>query len=259
MLTESQIAHFRTFGFVVLPNLFSDAETKTMAAEFEAGRQATMRYDPSIGTDSITQWSNIKPEAPFIAGMLEDQRFCSVAEQLFGKGFVGAVSNSNRRGGDTAWHPDHGNPNLRAFKFTTYLQPLRSDTGALRVIPGSHFRPFHNGIGSFLSKDNNTVNNVPAYSCETNPGDVIAFDMLVYHAAYGGSQDRCQLTLSYLGLPRTHDEEIATQELSKAIVQVYRTTFAPKPHHHPNWLANPDGSLMRQHWVNKLLEWGIVD
>ena len=96
-------------------------------------------------------------------------------------------------------------------------------------------------------------------SFKLSPGDVIAFDMLVYHAAYGGSQDRCQLTFSYLGLPRTHDEEIATQELSKAIVQVYRTTFAPKPHHHPNWLANPDGSLMRQHWVNKLLEWGIVD
>ena len=27
MLTESQIAHFRTFGFVVLPNLFSENET----------------------------------------------------------------------------------------------------------------------------------------------------------------------------------------------------------------------------------------
>ena len=99
MLTESQIAHFRTFGFVVLPNLFSENETETMVAEFELGREASMRYGNSIASKKLTQWSNTHSEFPFIAGMLEDQRFCSAAEQLLEKGFVGAFANSNSRGG----------------------------------------------------------------------------------------------------------------------------------------------------------------
>ena len=281
MLTESQIAHFRTFGFVVLPNLFSENETETMVAEFELGREVSIQYGNSIADKRLTQWSNTHPEFPFIAGMLEDQRFCSAAEQLLEKGFVGAFANSNRRGGDTAWHPDHSNPSLRAFKFTTYLQPLRSDTGALRFIPGSHLQPFHNDVNcllkenfpdrltfsvpSELNEEKDALNNIPSYPCETNPGDVVAFDMRIYHAAQGGSLDRRQLTFCYIGLPRTPDEVIATQEVSEAIAGTHRglavrdETGASRPHYHPDWIANPTGSPMRQHWIDKLFAWEIAD
>ena len=71
MLTEQQIAQFRTFGFLTLRNLFSAAEAETMNVEFERGQEATMRSNPSAGSDSLTQWSNLKPESPFIAGLLE--------------------------------------------------------------------------------------------------------------------------------------------------------------------------------------------
>ena len=169
------------------------------------------------------------------------------------------IANSNRRGGNTIWHPDSSNPYLRAFKFTTYLQPLDGDTGALRVIPGSHERPFHDEVCSLLSESELGISEVPASVCETRPGDVIAFDMRLYHAAYGGSQDRRQLTFGYLALPRTPEEESATLEVSKAIVQVHRNTGAPPPHHHPDWFANPEGSPRRQHWIAKLMEWGIVE
>ena len=259
MITEQQIAHFRTFGFLMLRNLFSPAEAETMQIEFERGQDATLRYEPSAGSDSLTQWSNIKPESPFIAGLLEDPRFYEVADQLLGEGAVAAFANSNRRGGDTRWHPDSDDLNARGFKFTTYLQPLDANAGALRVVPGSHQGPFHDDVGRLLSESELGVGDVPASACETRPGDVIAFDMRLYHAAYGGSKDRRQLTFAYLGLPRTPEEEAATAKVSEAIVRVHKTSGAPPPHHHPEWLANPEGSPRRQHWISKLTEWGIVD
>ena len=258
MITEQQITHFRTFGFLILRDVFSAAEVETMVLEFERGREATLRSEPSAGSDHLTQWSNLKPESPFIAGLLEDPRFCEVAEQLLDEGAVAVFANSNRRGGDTRWHPDTSDQHLRGFKFTTYLQPLTANTGALRVVPGSHKRPLHDEVDRFLSEAKLEVGDAPANVCETRPGDVIAFDMRLFHAAQGGSMDRRQLTFAYLRLPRTLEEE-ATLKVCQAILQVHKSTGAPPPHHPPDWLANPEGSPRRRHWISKLMEWGIVD
>ena len=45
------------------------------------------------------------PDTPLMASLLEDPRFCDVAEQLCGDVF-GVISDVNRRVGDTLWHPD---------------------------------------------------------------------------------------------------------------------------------------------------------
>jgi hypothetical protein len=259
MITEQQIAHFRTFGYLMMRDVFTSAEVETMVLEFERGREATLRSAPSAGSDSLTQWSNIKPESPFIAGMLEDARFSEVAEQLVDKDVVAVFANSNRRGGDTRWHPDTSDRHFRGFKFTTYLQPLAADSGALRVVPGSHVRPFHDEVERFFSETEIGVGDAPANVCETKPGDVIAFDMRLYHAAYAGSMDRRQLTFAYMGVPRTPEEEAATLKVSQAIVGVYKNTGAPPPHYDPEWLANPQESPRRRRWIGKLREWGIVD
>ena len=259
MLVGEQINYFKLFGFLVLRNLFSVEEVETMQDEFERGRRATLKYDPDAGSSGLTQWSNLKPESPFIASLLEDRRFLDTADQLLGGDAVAVYTNSNRRGGDTLWHPDTRDLKIRGFKFTTYLRTVKAATGALRVIPGSHEGPFHQELNGTLKDCGLALTDVPAHPCEVEPGDVIAFDMNLYHAASDGSNDRRQLTFCYLAPPRTAEERRSVLNLSREIISTHQYTGAPPPHYHPDWLANPQGNDRRQRWVQTLKDWRIIE
>lgn len=259
MLSDEQIDHFKIFGFVVLRQLLSPEETRTIQAEFERGRVATLKSAPNAGSASLTQWSNLKPESPFIAGLLEDPRFCGAAEQLLGDDCVAVYTNSNRRGGDTHWHPDTPDPSIRGFKFTTYLRSLSADTGALRVVPGSHVRPFHDEVSRAIETCRLALADVPFHVCAVEPGDVIAFDMRLFHAAKDPSEDRRQLTFCYLADPETPEERKAVLQLAREMAATHRHTGAPPPHYHPDWLANPQASARRQLWIERIGEWGLLE
>ena len=96
-----------------------------------------------------------------------------------------------------------------------YLQPVRADSGALRVIPGSHKRPWFDQLDerpplryAWAREDfagaeaADVIESVPGYVCKSNPGDVVAFDARLWHASVGGSSDRQMCTLVYFNYPR---------------------------------------------------------
>ena len=259
MLSDDQINQFRIFGFLVLRKLFSDEETETMQTEFEHGRIATLKSNPNAGSLSLTQWSNLKPESPFIASLLEEKRFLDAADQLLGGNAVAVYTNSNRRGGDTRWHPDTRDLNVKGFKFTSYLRPVADNTGALRVSPGSHKGPFHQGLNESLEGFVLDLCDVPAHACEVEPGDVIVFDMNLYHAASDNSDDRRQLTFCYLSPPATSGEKKSILKLCGEMRETHQYTGAPPPHYHPDWLANPQENDRRREWIERLQEWGMID
>ena len=138
MLTEQQLIHYKTFGFVILEKLFSPDELQTINTEFEHGLTAAYRHEPFDGT--CRHWvTMLGPETPFFAGLLEDARFCEVAEQLYGEDIIGMNTDANRYVGDTQWHPDHHvDPTADCYgaKFAYYLQPVGAETGALRIFRG---------------------------------------------------------------------------------------------------------------------------
>ena len=137
MLTQQQINHFQTFGFLTFRQLFSQDEVKTINTEFESAMTEAFRDDPFDGTRR--HWLiTMGPDTPFLTSLLEDPRFCDVAEQLYGEDVFGIASDINRYVGDTRWHPDTGSLHQYGVKFAYYLQPVTADTGALRLIPGSH-------------------------------------------------------------------------------------------------------------------------
>ena len=142
MLTQEQINHFQTFGFLTFRQLFSQDELKTINTEFEAAMTEAFRDDPFDGTRR--HWLiTMGPDTPFLASLLEDPRFCDAAEQLYGEDVFGIASDINRYVGDTRWHPDTGSLDQYGVKFAYYLQPVTAETGALRLIPGSHEPTFH--------------------------------------------------------------------------------------------------------------------
>ncbi len=262
MLTDTQLQHFRTFGFVILRGLFTAHEVEILRAEYEAELDRVYAHAPFTG--ETRYWAMmLHPRTPLFASLLEDDRFCSVAEQLYGTDVLGIGADANRYVGDTRWHPDHhADPERDCYgiKFAFYLDPVDAASGALRVIPGSHGRAFHDRIRGSLESLDLAVADVPAYVCASCPGDVVAFDMRCWHASHGGAAGRRMCTCVYYHNPRGAAEEAAVRERARGARGTpaqYRREGDPL--YPPEWLANPGGSPKRQRWLDRMAEFGYFE
>lgn len=255
MLTEQQNLHFKTFGFVVLRQVFTPDEMNIINREFDHGLEAAYRHLPFDGT--VRHWVTMMGRStPFFGGLLEDPRLCGVAEQLYGEDALGIATDANRYVGNTGWHPDTHSIHQYGIKFAFYLQPVGPETGALRVIPGSHRNPFHSELRRFMSEFD-CHKKVPCYVCDSEPGDVVGFDLRLWHASYGGSSDRRMCTCVYYNNPRTPEEIETTRDQGanngKATAKYNRPNDPPVD---PFWLTDPDLSPKRRRWLDRLLELG---
>ncbi len=270
MLTGQQLVQWETFGFLHLPKVFSAEEVGTINAEYEEGLARTRRLmDSPVGNRRQLNWPNMGPEAPFLSGLLEDPRVCGVAEQLFGDDVVGVASNGNHFAGDrTEWHPDTHDPHMQGVKFACYLQPLGAESGALRVIPGSHKSPLHDDLFRVPRKDSNRhaeeqtglgVSEFPAHVCRSEPGDLIAFNFRLWHASWGGTTDRRMCSIMYYNNPKTPEEEAANREMVSVVRRVHKGLEWKEPQHPEHWLSNPQKSEKRQRWIEWLRRWEYIE
>ena len=270
MLTQQQIIHFETFGFLHLRNVFSPNEVEIMNTEYEKGLTRTSRLmDSPVGRRRQLNWPNMGPETPFLAGLLEDSRICGVAEQLFDEDVVGVASNGNHFAGDrTEWHPDTHDPHMQGVKFACYLQALDGNSGALRVIPGSHKSPLHDDLYRVKRKDSNRgktaetgldVSQFPAHVCQSEPGDLIAFNFRLWHASWGGTTDRRMCSIMYYNNPKSPEEEAANREMVNIVRQVHEGLDWKEPQHPPQWIENPQKSPKRQRWIDWLRRWEFIE
>ena len=147
-----------------------------------------------------------------------------------------------------------------------YLQPVRADTGALRIIPGSHNSPWFEELDErpplryawarqdyARAEESELIDSIPAYVCETDPGDVVAFDWRVYHATLGGSDDRHQFSLDYSSYPKTPQEVAVMISQAKGYMTERDNSadpWNPRRTAPDEWLANPAGNSGRQRWID---------
>ena len=104
--------------------------------------------------------------------------------------------------GDTRWHSDgYGGRPVLTFKMAFYLDPTTKDTGALRVIPGSHRvgEPFADALEHHLRNGGFGIDpgSVPACALETEPGDLVVFNHSIKHSSFGGSTRRRMYTMNF--------------------------------------------------------------
>ena len=262
MLTEQQHKHFQTFGFLTLPQLFSQEELQIVNTEFRHGLEKAYFYNPFDGT--CRHWTTMMGlETPFFAQLLEDPGFCQVAEQLYGEDVIGVVCDANRYVGNTNWHPDHHvDPTVDCYgvKFAYYLEPVGAENGALRLIPGSHKNPLHDDLRENLDKLELEICDVPAYICNLEPGDVIAFDLRCWHASWGGSTNRRMCTVVYYNNPKTPEEEKATRDRASRNAQTpSQFQQSEGPLYSLDWIANTEKHSKRQRWINRMSELGFFE
>ena len=266
MLTEKQLTHFKLFGFVVMREVFTAQELDTIDVEFKHAMESAYGHDPFDG--SRRHWvTMLGPDTPFFASLLDDPRFCEPAEQLYGEDVLGTGCDANRYVGNTRWHRDTGSMHQYGVKFAYYLEPVGAESGALRVVPGSFKNDVLVGEGGFtdnaeiervLDQAGLDIRDIPGHVCESQPGDVVGFDLRSWHASWGGSEDRRMCTLVYYHNPKTPEEEEALRR------QVIKGRDAPATFglpddyvkHHPDWVANSGGSARRQRWIDRMTELG---
>ena len=264
MLTEEQVHQFKTFGFVIMRNAFTKDELHTIQAEFDHRAAVASSYEPFDGTKP-QGFNTMGDDTPFIASLLEDSRFAEAAEQIFGD-VLGYIADAKRYVGNTSWHYDGGSNDDSGVHLVMYLQPVRANTGALRVIPGSHKSPWFEELDerpplryAWTRQDfaraeaPELIDSIPAYVCETDPGDVVAFDWRLYHATLGGPDDRRQVSLDYTSYPRSPEEVATTISLAKSYMAERDNSadpWNPKRTAPDEWLANPAGNPRRRRWID---------
>ena len=257
-LTEGQIDFHKTFGYTVLKQLFSADELPTIRKEFDTTMADQYAHTPYDGTKR--HWvPMMDEETPFFASLMEDPRLLTVARQLYGDDVLGIGTDANRYTGDTRWHRDTRTIHQYGVKFAFYLQPVGANTGALRVIPGTHRLPnddqFASGVQSL------PLEQVPCAVLTSEPGDVVAFDLRMWHASYGGSDDRQMSTIVYYSNPKNPEGLEALRKQGEGNANAGVKAFNPKRQYlySKRWVSNPYGSPVRQAWIDRLTEIGYLD
>ncbi|MFN8492639.1 MAG: phytanoyl-CoA dioxygenase family protein [Caldilineaceae bacterium] len=202
-LTEQQLTFFNTFGYLGFPGLMADraADIERAFEAIWAERGGGHNGKPHDGTAR----SCIVPfidQSEYLASLLDDPRIHNIATALLGDDFNYMGSDGNYYVGDTRWHSDGWHPKTLHIKIAFYLDPVTRDTGALRVIPGSHRLgdQFADGLQQQIRQSSELWgmegNQVPAIALESKPGDLVLFNHNTKHAAFGGSKSRRMFTIN---------------------------------------------------------------
>ncbi|HJU03444.1 MAG TPA: phytanoyl-CoA dioxygenase family protein [Actinomycetes bacterium] len=217
MLSDQQIDHYRTFGFVVLHRYLSERETADLGVEMDRAHRDAFgaRFDerPDEGGMPGHYLPMMSRErTPLSLGLVEDPRFLGAARQLVGAAVLPTYAEGVLLFDQAGFHDDAG-PGVKAVKFVAYLEPLIAATGALRLLPGSHHQDFSARVRAWDRRNpvedaehlRRQIDGLPLYVAETQPGDVIAFDWHTWHTSIRG-RDRRQWRVSYVRDPATAEE-----------------------------------------------------
>ena len=202
-LTEQQINFFKTFGYLGFPGLMADriADIERAFEAIWSERGGGHNGKPHDGSAR----SCIVPfidQSEYLASLLDDPRIHNIAATLLGDDFNYMGSDGNYYVGDTRWHSDGWHPKTLHIKLAFYLDPVTRDTGALRVIPGSHRLgdQYADGLQQQIRQSPELWGidgkDVPAIALETKPGDLVCFNHNTKHSAFGGSKSRRMFTIN---------------------------------------------------------------
>ena len=141
MLSSQEIAFFETFGFLVAKGLFLQNEVKIIQEESDSILDEDRGGEKFSGEGRQAVLGFVE-RRPFLSTLPSDERIFDRIEDLLGHEFMWMGGDGNLYVGDTHWHSDStGNDYEFGFdriKVALYLDPVKKETGCLRVVPGSH-------------------------------------------------------------------------------------------------------------------------
>lgn len=239
LLTNEQLAHFDSFGFVMLRRLFPKPEIDEIIRDFEEVMAEARGGLPFDGAERQGVTGSFIEKRMSLMRLLEEDRIHRPVEQILGKDYLYRGSEGNLMVGDTGdWHPDGYRPGLHPdgwqltvakVQIVFYLDVLTKDTGSLRVIPSSHRPPLYEELKRFLAyrqqlhydhalakfagqvdPDSQAFavdpRDLPCFPLETEPGDVILWNPNLWHSAFGGQTGRRMFRMTFAAKPTTEEQ-----------------------------------------------------
>ena len=202
-LNQQQLNFFDTFGYLALPGLLADCidEITDAFEQVWAERGGGHAGQPHDGQ----RRSCIVPfidQHERLCALLDDPRIEGLLASLLGDDFNYSSSDGNYYAGDTQWHSDGYQKEVRHVKIAFYLDDLTRDTGCLRVIPGSHRRgdQYAEALEAHARQSHAqwglAGDQVPAVALEIVRGDIVVFQHNLKHAAFGGGGRRRMFTIN---------------------------------------------------------------
>jgi hypothetical protein len=168
---------------------------------------------------------------------------------------------------EAGWHTDDG-IGVRGVKFAAYFDQLAADTGALRLVPCSHHPEQNAGLAAY-SKRRGLIQDdadaaayrasFPGYVAETAPGDVIAFDLHVWHPSVSG-RDRLAWTAVYQPCPESAEERDRTlRSVQDSFEQAFRGFDRDRYPVWRDWLDGADVHPHRAPVIERMRHTSVLD
>lgn len=153
-LSAEQLASYESDGFLLIENLFSEAEVQALLDEIRR-----MGKDPAIaggeevitepGSDALRSVFRVHELSPLLDRLARDPRLIHVARQILGSEVYIHQSRANMKPGFKGkefywhsdfetWHVEDGMPAMRALSCSLLLTENNACNGPLMVVPGSH-------------------------------------------------------------------------------------------------------------------------
>jgi hypothetical protein len=212
MLTEQQRNHFETFGYLLMKGCYSEEEIRNITLAFDQVLDDDRQGEAFAGEKRQAVLGCVEKHQ-VLCNLVTDDRIFDPIHALLGDDFVWIGSDGNLYVGNTGWHPDGSQLEYARVKVAFYLDPVRRESGCLRVIPGSHILPLHEAVKPLSSQRADLAvspfgvdaEEVPSVPLESNPGDMVCFNQNLWHASFGGEKGRRMFTLNFGEKPRTDD------------------------------------------------------
>lgn len=212
VITPQQVTFLGMFGFLRFPGLFADEIdeiTEAFEAVFADSDHDRMDYKEALHRNDrriiIPQFVD---KHPVLARLPDDDRIQEIARTILGGDIEYAESDGSLNFCHTEWHADtYGAPmTQRHIKLSFYLDPVRADSGAIRILPGTHFwqgayardlRRTFRDLGKTRDVFGVDSTEIPATVLESDPGDLLVWDFRILHASFNGLDRRRFFTLNF--------------------------------------------------------------
>ncbi len=185
----------------------------------------------------------------------DDPVLMDTAEELLGVPALPSQPEGVLYFAEAGWHDDDGT-GVQGVKFATYFDHLDAANGALRFVPCSQHHAARSELRAYQRA---SYNDFPGVAVDSQPGDVVAFDLHTFHATFGG-RDRLAWAIEYLAVPEDEDSEAKVLKwMTDAFEQSSRGFDRDRYPVWRDWLASGGNHARRRAVIDRLRSAGILD